>query len=214
MYLYVCPVSQPTLCNMQHATTRNNSCTPMLFQIFFVILQTYFRKPIIKTNSMNKRLLLQAVLIALSATMPAAMCASDLGVAIVKADGTVTEHSFEAIDRIEIGTADITVHHAQGEPAVHAMADIDRIHIGAALSSINEALAHGNMAVWPTLVTGTVNIAGAAPETPVAVYDAAGQCFLATKTDGSGAASIDMSKAAPGTYILSAAKASVKLIKK
>lgn len=159
---------------------------------------------------MNLKLLMVSALLAFAAS---AALAQSLGVAIIKADGSTHTVEFESLNRIDISAGTVTVHHATAEPVTHNMADIDRIDIGTDVAGIADITADGSIAVWPTVVTSTINVAGAGNDTSVTVISLAGQQVATAKTVD-GKAVIDLSAATPGVYIINVGKHTVKIIKK
>lgn len=143
--------------------------------------------------------------------------AEGIGVAVIKADGTVHAVEFSALDRIAIESDAVTLHYQSGQAVKHTLADIDRINIGVntAEGSIDQVLGQNEIAVWPTTVESTVNIKGAPEASAVAVYSAAGALLKSAIIKGSQTATLDLSSLQSGTYVLTiAGKHSVKIIKK
>lgn len=160
--------------------------------------------------------LLAAITLTAASSLPLAMLADGgIGVAVVKADGTVHAVELDHIDRIDIADDNVTVHHRSGQSASHDIADIERIDIGVAVAGIDRVMEDdGDIAVWPTTVDNTLNIRGAAQATPIAVYNIGGAC-VATATAGTDATvTLDLSAIAPGAYIVTIGNHSVKIIKK
>lgn len=154
--------------------------------------------------------------LAVAAVTPQSALCESVGVAIVKVDGTTHHVVFEEIDRIEIGNESVTVHHATAAPATHAMADIQRIDIGVSglSSGISNAVAEGSIAVWPTVVESSINIAGAPAETAINVFSINGRNVASTKTDADGSASVNLSGLPAGHYIIAVGAHTVKIVKK
>lgn len=138
-----------------------------------------------------------------------------IGVIVIKSDGTTHELELEAIDRMEIGTQAVEIHHTSGTSSTHNITDIDRINIGVAVAGIDRVLADtGDIAVWPTTTTGNVYIKGAAAGTPIAVYTLSGQCVANAHTSSDGATTINIATLAPGVYVVAVGSHSVKITKK
>ena len=156
----------------------------------------------------TKWLMLVAVLMASLCTQ-----AQELAVVVVKPDGTQSEHRIADIDRIVVGDTSATIQHADGKSAEHAFTDIDKILIGTPWSAVKDLLAGGNIAVWPTRTNATVNVAGAKAGQAVAVYDLSGTAIASTTTDADGCATINISSAAKGVYIIATKGLSVKIVK-
>lgn len=147
----------------------------------------------------------------------AALCSApafaDKGVQVICVDGTVHEVVLKDVERIDISAGKVTVHSASDEPCAHDISDIERIAIGTEVSAVDDILAPDETAVWPTLVTSTVNITGAPEGTPVNVVSLSGAIVTSAVSNGSNL-SLDLSAAAPGIYIVSVGKNSVKISKK
>lgn len=160
---------------------------------------------------MNLKLLLATTV---TCCMWQASMATTPGVAIIKADGTQHTVEFAALHRIDIGETAVTVHHTTAEPTTHNMADIERIDIGTDVSGIADITARGEIAVWPTVATDVVNVAGAKADAAVKLFDLNGRCVASAQTDNSGAASLNVAALTPGAYVLGVANHTVKIIKK
>lgn len=152
----------------------------------------------------------------LAALAPQTATCESVGVAIVKTDGTTHHVVFEDIDRIEIGSGSVTVHHATSATTTHDMADIERIDIGVSglSSGIADAVAEGSIAVWPTVVESSINIAGAVADTTVNVFSINGRNVASAKTDADGSASVNLAGLPAGHYIVAVGAHTVKIVKK
>lgn len=135
------------------------------------------------------------------------------GVVVISKDGNRHEVALSDVRRIDIGQTGVTVSHRDGESHERKFEEIDRILIGATVAGVKDVLADGDVAVWPTVTEGPVNIAGVAAGTEIAVYDLGGNMVAETVTEGD-AATIDLSAAESGVYVVSLGKESVKVIKK
>lgn len=138
--------------------------------------------------------------------------AADIGVQILATDGSVREIALPDLDRLEIGSGQVTLRTTDGNSEARLMEDIDRIMIGTEVSSVTTLLHPGEIAVWPTAVTSTVNIAGAASGTAVAVWSAAG-IRVASARCGEDTLSLDLSALPAGVYIVTVGQKSVKISK-
>lgn len=163
---------------------------------------------------MKKSLLFSVAFIAFATFAPQSAMGDTVGVIIVKTDGSMHEHEFEAINRLEIGEKTVTIHHATAEPTEHNMSEIDRIKIAAQLSGIQSAVAEGSLAVWPTAVETDVNIAGAEAGTAVNIYSMSGSNVQQGTIDADGTLSLNLSQLQKGTYVLTIGSTSVKILKK
>lgn len=135
-------------------------------------------------------------------------------VVVIGKDGSRHEVMISDVDRIEFGELSFTLHRIAPEPcSAHAYADIDRILIGADRASVSDLTAGGNIAVWPTAVESTLNVAGTEPGTHIAVYDLGGALAASARTTAD-TASLDLSALTPGVYVVAVGKHTVKIIKK
>lgn len=159
-----------------------------------------------------KNLLRVSVAVA-ALTLSATASAGNIGVAVIKADGSTHHVELADIHRIDVGAAGVTVHTLSGQSTDHAYGDIERIDIGVASSGIADIISDGaTTAVWPTIVDTSVNIAGAPVGTPVKVFSSNGAA-VASATTGEGTLSIDLQHVAAGTYIVTVGQKSVKIVK-
>ncbi len=152
-----------------------------------------------------------SVMLFLAGTFSAA--AADKAVVVIGKDGSQHEVLLNAVSRIEVGTEYITLHEAEGNSTQHAISDIDRIMVGTESTSIKEIVSKGNVAVWPTVTDGLVNVAGATAGAEVKVYDLNG-ALVQSATASEGNATINLSGAKSGMYVVSVAGNTVKIIKK
>lgn len=139
----------------------------------------------------------------------------NIGVALIRTDGTQHKIEFASLKHIEIGTTTVTLHHATDAPVTHDMADIHRIDIGVDVSqsAIDKLTQEGSIAVWPTVTESAINISGAPQGAAVSVYSLDGR--LITKTAAAeGTFAVDLSGADAGTYVVTVNNKSVKIIKK
>lgn len=155
---------------------------------------------------------LAGALVAISAMLSPVGVSAEQGVVVIAKDGSQTEMTLANVERIDIGESGITLRHSGGEPSEIAYTDLDRVLIGAEVNGVKDLVADGGIAVWPTRVTSTVNVTGITPGTAVSVHSIGG-ALVATATAGDDTASVDLSSAAPGVYIVTIGKHSVKIIK-
>lgn len=153
---------------------------------------------------------------ALMLAAPAA-AAEDSGVAAIVVlgnDGSRQEYALADVDRINFTSDAVAVALKEGEqPAPVAYGDVDRILLNSTLSGILSAMTDSEVAVWPTVTTGIVNIAGAEPGTTYSVYTAGGSLALTGKT-AEGQTVADLSRLPDGMCVLTLGTKSVKIIKK
>lgn len=139
---------------------------------------------------------------------------AEKGVVIVGSDGSQIEHSLNNVVRIAVGTESVTLHHSSGDTHEMQFGDLDRILIGAQLSAIEKIMAPGDIAVWPTATTGAVNVAGAEAGTVVEIYNLEGKLTATSKVNENGAATLDISAATSGIYLVTTNGHTVKIVKK
>lgn len=161
---------------------------------------------------MKFQVILAGLVVSSSLLIPATLRADGIGVAVIKADGSTHNVEIADIQRIDIASDALTIHQNSGTSTGHAYADIERLDIGVALSGISGITADGSVAVWPTLVTESVNVSGAPAGTRVVVYNVAGSA-VASAVAPDGTLSVDMSALSAGAYIVSVGKHSVKIVK-
>lgn len=138
---------------------------------------------------------------------------AEKGVVLVKADGSQLEHALGDVDHIAIGSQSVTLHHSSGDTHEVAFGDLDRILIGAEVTAIKSIMNDGDLAVWPTRTAGPVNATGLKAGAAVEVYGTDGQLVASAKADSDGTATLDISSAAPGIYIVAVQGNSVKIVK-
>ncbi|MCM1067091.1 MAG: T9SS type A sorting domain-containing protein [Muribaculaceae bacterium] len=158
------------------------------------------------------RHLIGAAIVAAAVAMPAS-AAAEKGVVVISADGTRTEATLADVQRIDIGKESLTLHHSGGQKHEVAFADLDRILIGAETSAVKDLIGRTDIAIWPTRTSSTVSATGLEPGCTFAAHSTAGALVAKATADADGNATIDLSSAAAGVYIVSAGKHSVKIIK-
>lgn len=146
---------------------------------------------------------------------PAVTADTDVAAIVVLGnDGSRQEYALSDVDRINFTDDAVAVTVKEGEqPAPVAYGDVDRILLNSTLSGILSAMADREVAVWPTVTTGAVNIMGAEPGTVYRVYTAGGSLALSGKT-GQGQTVADLSGLPAGVCVLTLGNQSVKIIKK
>ncbi len=134
-------------------------------------------------------------------------------VIILAKDGTSCTAKIADVKSIELGSDGLVLNTKNESPATYLYADIDRILIGAQAGGIEGITADGSIAIWPTAVTSTLNVAGAKAGTPVRIYGVNGS-LVASATASDGTLSIDLSSAPAGVCIVNVGTKTVKIIKK
>lgn len=157
--------------------------------------------------------LVGVITLALAAMPMTALADAQQAVVVVSADGSSREIALPEIARIDIADGGLTLHSRSGESSEIPYGSLDRVIIGAEFTAVDKVLGKGDVAVWPTLVTTSVNVAGLAEGTTVNVYTVGGQLFSSSQADSDGRATIDMTRAAAGIYVVAAGNHSVKVVK-
>lgn len=117
------------------------------------------------------------------------------------------------VDRITLDANQVVVSTNSGQTKSYAYGDVDRILIGANSSGIRDITAHGNIAVWPTIVTSTLHIAGAEAGTSVKVFDVSGK-LVAQSTTTADTLELSLGNAPAGICIVCVGKHTVRIVKK
>lgn len=139
--------------------------------------------------------------------------ATGKAVVVISKDGSRHEVELQKLNRIDIGLSSVTVHDRDGQSREHVMSEIDRILIGADAAGIADVVSGGDVAVWPTVTEGLVNVAGLEPGTVVKVCDVNGSVVAGT-TASSEDVTLDLSAQASGIYVVAFDNHSVKIVKK
>ena len=139
---------------------------------------------------------------------------AEIGVVVIASNGDRTEVALPDVQRIDIGTEGITLHHAGQDPVSVEYGSLDRILIGAETNAVQSIMKEGDICVWPTAVTDRISVTGAPAGTTISVFAADGRQLAATKASAGAPADIDMSAAPAGVYVVTVGKHSVKVIKK
>lgn len=117
------------------------------------------------------------------------------------------------VDRINLGTNQVTVVTNSGDKKSYGYNEVDRIKIAAQPVGISQITSEGNIAVWPTIVTSTLHIAGAAEGTPVMVYDMSG-ILVAEGKASSETLDLNLRNASAGVCIVKVGNKTVRIVKK
>lgn len=158
--------------------------------------------------------MIASAMVMMAVSMPATISAG-IGVAVVKAYGTIHEHEFESIERIDITPDAITIHHQSADPTSHHPSEIDRIYIGVEIATVgvNSVMDKGDIAVWPTQVESILNVKGLSESTFIRIYSLSGQTVKSVVSSESDL-TIDLSNLPAGGYVVDlGGKKSVKIIK-
>lgn len=115
---------------------------------------------------------------ALGAIAPAQ--ATDQAVVVVSTDGSQRQVLISDLARIDIGSDGLTLVTTGGESITTAYADIDRVLIGAEYTAVADLLGDNEVAMWPTITSDVVNIAGLPEGTAVSVAGLNGTTVLRT----------------------------------
>lgn len=153
-----------------------------------------------------------AAIAAVLASVPTCALAAGEMVAVIAADGTVHEVALVNVDRINLTDSGVELIVNEGADVSLPYADVERIDIGVA-AGIADITAQGNVAVYPTVTSGHITVAGAVPGARVDVYDMSGRCLVRTVAAGD-PVNLDLSAAPAGYLIVNVGAHSVKIIKK
>lgn len=137
------------------------------------------------------------------------------GVVMVDKQGNSTEMAYSQLDRINLTGEGVQLvgKGAVGTAPTVAYADFDRLLIGAEVSGIESLPKDIAFAVWPTVTDGYVNIKSADTR-HIYVSSMSGALIESTDVNAGETATIDLSAAPEGVYIVSCGDNSVKIIKK
>lgn len=148
--------------------------------------------------------------LALSATLG---MNAEKGVILIDSDGNQRQMTLAEVKRVDIGTSGLTLHHVDGSSSAHEYANIDRLLIGAETTSVKNLMSDGEIAVWPTRTSSSVNVTGAKPATAVSVHSLNGALVCTAQADSEGSATVDLSSSNTGVYIITVGSHSVKIVK-
>lgn len=152
------------------------------------------------------------ILGAFLATAPLAALAEENCVVMLAKDGTSYSLPIKDVNRINFGAAQVELLGNNGESNSLAYGSVDRILLNAELTAIDQ-IRKGDIAVYPTVTTGTLTVAGVEKGTEIAVFDLSGRC-VEKLVAASETLSLNLSSAAPGALIVKVGTRSVKIIKK
>lgn len=148
--------------------------------------------------------------LALSATLG---MKAEKGVILIDSDGNQRQMTLAEVKRVEIGTSGLTLQHVDGSSSAYEYANIDRLLIGAETTTVKNLMSEGEIAVWPTRTSSSVNITGAKQATTVSVHSLNGAPVCSTQADSDGSATVDLSSSNAGVYIITVGSHSVKIVK-
>lgn len=140
-----------------------------------------------------------------------AVAADTTNVVVVQQDGSTYEVPMPTMDKIEFAGDGFMISH-EGISKWFDYSQVDRILFGAEANAVSEAVAKGDIAVWPSPATDIVNITGLTEGTTVDIYTNSG-VRIASATASEGTLRLDISASPVGTLILKAGDISVKILK-
>lgn len=149
----------------------------------------------------------------LLSAMPAALSAQEKAVVMLAKDGQTYELALADVDRIDFGRSEVSMTGKSGGSKSMEYAQIDRILIGCDFSGIAGLTAQGDIAVYPSVTTGPLTIAGAPGGTRIAVYTLGGTKVKEARTSET-MLTLDLSDAPSGMMIVQVGTRPVKIIKK
>ncbi len=155
----------------------------------------------------------KAGLAAMLTIMPAAGFAQEEIVKVLAKDGSSFEFAISGIYRINFGAQTIDLVEKNGTASSLAYNDIDRILIGDNKSGINHIAGKGNIAIYPSVTTGPLTIAGLEAGTEVELFDIKGVSIVKTTAKDS-SISLNIADAPKGVVIVKVGKHSTKIFKK
>ena len=156
-----------------------------------------------------KRIGLAAVL----TIMPALAFSQTKALILLTKDGSTYEFALKDVDRINFNAQTVEMLTVAGTGQSIAYSDIDRISFGSTQSGISDLVKGGNIAVYPSVTSGPLTIAGAEAGTDISVFDINGTLVSQTRATDS-ALTLDLSDAASGVMIVRIGNHTVKIIKK
>lgn len=162
---------------------------------------------------MKFRPVFASLLMAAVTTIGMTANAEELGVAIIGADGIISELTFPEINKIAVGDNQVTVYTVSGNETSIEMSDIEKINIGVQVSGIKDLVSDGSVAVWPTVVSDVLHVSGAAEGAEVSVYSLSGNLVKRGKSSEE-VLNLDLSDLQSGAYVVNVSGKSVKIIKK
>jgi len=145
--------------------------------------------------------------------MPALAFSQAKAVILLAKDGSTYEFALKDINRINFNAQTVEMVTTSGSEKSIAYTDIDRISFGSAQSGISNLVKDGNIAVYPTVTSGPLTIAGAEAGTEISVFDIKGSLVRQTRATDS-ALTLDLSDVASGIVIVRIGNHTVKIIKK
>lgn len=149
----------------------------------------------------------------LLSAMPAALSAQEKAVVMLAKDGRTYELPLNDVDRIDFGQTEVTMTGKTGGSGSMEYAQIDRIIISSDYTGIAGLTAQGDIAVYPSVTSGPLNIAGAPADTRIAVYTLGGTLVKEARTSET-MLTLDLSDAPSGMMIVQVGTRPVKIIKK
>lgn len=161
-------------------------------------------------NNFKKSLL--SLLAGMAVTVSVA--AATPGIIVIDTDGSRTEFSLTSLDRITLGSTQMTVQTKNSQDSrQYPYSSVDRIMLNQPVSSLQSLTAGGKIAVWPTVTESLINISGAAAGSPVSVYGVDGS-LITTAVTVDEVTVVDITAARPGVCVITVGGQSIKIIKK
>lgn len=155
----------------------------------------------------------KAGLAAMLTIMPAAGFAQEETVTVLAKDGSSFEIAISGIERINFGAQTIELVEKNGTANSLAYNDINRILIGDNKSGIDQIVGQGNIAIYPSVTTGPLTIAGLEVGTEVELFDIKGVSIAKTTAKDS-SVTLNIADAPKGMVIVKVGKHSAKIFKK
>lgn len=135
-------------------------------------------------------------------------------IVVVDKNGKSVATPMSETSRLSFGNDGFMVSDKQGGSRNYSYNDVEKIEIGKlAESAIRELVVEAKLAVWPTIASERINVAGSDITGGISIYSLSGQ-LMNHIIPSSEEVSIDISGLASGYYLVKAGKSTVKIIKK
>ena len=135
-------------------------------------------------------------------------------IVVIEKDGKSVATPMSDMSRLFFGNDGFMVSDKQGGSQNYSYSNVDKIEIGKlAESGLRQLTAEAKFAVWPTIASDRINVAGSEVAGGVSMYSLTGQ-LVKHIIPASEEVSIDISDLPSGYYLVKAGKSTVKIIKK
>lgn len=162
---------------------------------------------------------MKKILLAVAALLVSAFAVNAAGIeyaytlVVNKTDGTKIEYKFAEMPVVQTQGDDIKITLGMTQQSVlYPMADVNNFTFDRETNGINDVIGDETRVSFG-LTANTLEAAGLAPGTIVAVYNASGSMVARGTCDADGVASISIASLAKGVYVVSAGSNSFKFIR-